>query len=397
MKNLKQFLSIVLLFSALFVCCSKKSQQVKQQPVEISWLFPIKQDTAWGYIDDKGQLVIASQYDEASPFSEGLAAVRVGKNWGYIDRTGNIKIDFQFKFAGEFSEGAAFVFLGEDYKKISKDSTDGVIALTAKSPGGRLENQSVDDKYSNVSKGGYIDTSGNIIIDPRFYEGNKFSEGIAFVGLKNRIEGYITYLTIGGLEKEHTVIQTRKIGYIDKSGNLITPKEFNDGGDFHLGMAPVRIGKKWGFINKTGMEVIEPRLDGTLGFNEGLAAVKEGKKWGFLDTSGTMIIKAQYDGVLNFEAGMAPVKIGQKWGYIDKTGTLVVNTQFDDASVFSEELASIKIDNKWGYIDKTGKVVITPQFENAARFFEGLAKIKTGDQDGYIDQSGTLLWPVAKK
>jgi hypothetical protein len=44
----------------------------------------------WGYIDPKGRYVIAPQYRDARPFSEGMAAVRIGDEktaqWGYIAR-----------------------------------------------------------------------------------------------------------------------------------------------------------------------------------------------------------------------------------------------------------------------------------------------------------------------
>ncbi|MDR3581344.1 MAG: WG repeat-containing protein [Oryzomonas sp.] len=41
-----------------------------------------------GFIDDKGKFIIKPQFDDASQFSEGFAAVNVGKNRGYIDKNG---------------------------------------------------------------------------------------------------------------------------------------------------------------------------------------------------------------------------------------------------------------------------------------------------------------------
>ena len=48
----------------------------------------------WGYIDKSGKIVIEPQFDDASSFSEGLAAVCLGDycplrgKWGYIDKSG---------------------------------------------------------------------------------------------------------------------------------------------------------------------------------------------------------------------------------------------------------------------------------------------------------------------
>ena len=81
----------------------------------------------WGYVDKSGDYVIKAQFDEAGPFSDGLAPVKVrrrvtamadaerknyeryGHDWGYIDKTGQYVIEPRYKEAGPFSEGVAAV------------------------------------------------------------------------------------------------------------------------------------------------------------------------------------------------------------------------------------------------------------------------------------------------
>ena len=64
-------------------------------PVKISYrsggsfgddLAPVLVNGRWGYIDTRGAGKIMPQFDEASTFSEGMAAVRVGNQHGYIDK-----------------------------------------------------------------------------------------------------------------------------------------------------------------------------------------------------------------------------------------------------------------------------------------------------------------------
>jgi len=45
----------------------------------------------------------------ATKFSEGFAAVQVGRKWGFIDTTGQTVIKPQFNSAGEFRGGLASV------------------------------------------------------------------------------------------------------------------------------------------------------------------------------------------------------------------------------------------------------------------------------------------------
>jgi hypothetical protein len=47
-------------------------------------------DGKWGYIDTQGRFMVNPQFDDARPFSEGMAAVLIRdrqiERWGYISR-----------------------------------------------------------------------------------------------------------------------------------------------------------------------------------------------------------------------------------------------------------------------------------------------------------------------
>ena len=75
----------------------------------------------YGFIDRAGKMVINPQFDEATSFSEGLAAVLLSGKYGFIDRTGKMVINPQFDNSrfddlpiyGEFRDGLAQVGLGK--------------------------------------------------------------------------------------------------------------------------------------------------------------------------------------------------------------------------------------------------------------------------------------------
>ena len=63
----------------------------------------IQKDHKYGYINKKGKVIIPVIFEEAKPFSEGLAAVlgRDSNNrlrWGFIDKTGKLVIPYKFSF-----------------------------------------------------------------------------------------------------------------------------------------------------------------------------------------------------------------------------------------------------------------------------------------------------------
>jgi len=219
----------------------------------------------------------------------------------------------------------------------------------------------------------------------------EYHEGLAFV--RNNIEEF-------------------KVGYIDKTGNVIIQLDyygrfgketFVHYNHFSEGLAPL-INKdgKFGYLNKIGEVAIPFEYDFTYVFKDGLAAVKKTGKWGFIDKTGCFVIPLKYDAVRAgiFYEGRAAVSIGGKWGYIDRTGAELTPfthdyvdipeaaensdksknisniSPFDEVSGFREGVARVKKDGKYGCIDKTGSVIIPIEYDCATNFSEGIAVVK---------------------
>src|SRR5918999_477356 len=63
----------------------------------------------YGFIDGSGRVRIRPQFDGALPFTEGLAAVRLGDKWGFIDPSGKVVIPLSYYGVSPFSDGLAAV------------------------------------------------------------------------------------------------------------------------------------------------------------------------------------------------------------------------------------------------------------------------------------------------
>ncbi len=275
--------------------------------------------------------------------------------------------------------------------------------LTTISYGQQTETNNIDSLFVSEDNGkyGFIDKTGNLVIERVFDNARSFSEGLAAV----EIEG--------------------NLGFIDRSGKLAIQTQYDWGyheADFSEGMAIVWKDKKYGFINKTGEVVIELVFDNARAFSEGLAAVKIEKKFGYVDTTGKTIIGPRWSYAGYFSEDFAlvatpsiqtsynlsnkldvliippfdPKYVMGKMFFIDKAGKTVINLQ--DLKVkealmqgFTDGLAGVKIENKWGFIDKTGKVVIEPEYESVWPFFDGLAKVQIEEKYGYIDKTGKFI------
>lgn len=73
-----------------------------------------KKNDKWGFIDNKGNVIISPKFDKVGGFSDGVAAFKENNKWGYINMIGEQVISPQFDGAGMFSNGKATVGIGYD-------------------------------------------------------------------------------------------------------------------------------------------------------------------------------------------------------------------------------------------------------------------------------------------
>lgn len=94
---------------------SASSQPKQATSTRFTTLDARQQDGKWGYVDNNDVIMITYSFDEARPFSEGLAGVRIGKDWGFINLGGELVIPFRFSNSGVTAKGSykgqsAFIF-----------------------------------------------------------------------------------------------------------------------------------------------------------------------------------------------------------------------------------------------------------------------------------------------
>ncbi len=183
-------------------------------------------------------------------------------------------------------------------------------------------------------------------------------------------------------------------GFIDQTGNVVIEPIFQFVRDFNYGLALVKYNDKWGFINRKGVMVIPPTYESAVPFSEGLAAVRIDGKYGFIDTNGKFAIKPKYDCYdPEFINNCALVRIGDRGVLIDKNDRVVTDSKFDVYSHFYEDLALFKSNEKYGFIDKGNNVIIQAQYDNAFIFTEGLCAVLVGDKVGYINNKNHWIIP----
>lgn len=117
-----------------------------------------------------------------------------------------------------------------------------------------------------------------------------------------------------------------KVGYYNKSGENVIPLIYEDGREFHEGLAAVKLNGKWGFINNKGDIAIPIEYDSVSSFMENRAIVKKGILYGVIDNRGREILKISYSNIGRFFDGIAIASINNQYGFINYDGKKI--TQF---------------------------------------------------------------------
>jgi len=281
----------------------------------------IKQDGKYGFIDAQGRETIHPSFMMAHAFREGYAIVEDTffdgmKQYAFINYKGETVPNQlgTLVSASDFHNSRAIVMqignpdlliIDKNFKVaftnsnciLFDDSTqtfhEGLLKSMCNNRIGFLDtmgrvflNPMVDDAgifsenlavFYQTELAGYMNKDGQPVINPKWDIGYPFSEGMARVVIQTTLDP-ATYNKVGGIS-----------GFIDKIGNEVVLPQFEDAGDFHSGMAWVKVNGKYGFIDKTGKQIIPSTYDAVKDFYNGLAWVKSGNSYMYIDTKGKIV------------------------------------------------------------------------------------------------------------
>lgn len=281
-------------------------------------------------------VVIKPQFDEAGPFKEGRASVRLGTQWGIINKKGIYIAAPMYDLAGDFSDGVCAVALNDRY--------------------------------------GFIDRAGVTVIEP-IYDLRAYAK-----------QGKSRYILPKFAEGLCALKENDSYFYIDKKGKKAFQRKFKRAYSFSEGLAFVQNEDgQFAFIDKTGKDVIygkdfdsRPEEGQQHTFSEGLAAVaifKDGKrKWGYIDRTGKFAIEPRFDRASPFSDGASSVAIINPFikGLTAqlRDGTTAPLTELATSDY---KISSYYGLTRYAIIDKEGYLQTPHVFLSVEPFVEGIA------------------------
>jgi hypothetical protein len=389
------------------------------------------------------QEIIPARFERGMPFSEGLAAVSIGGRYGYIDERGEIVIEPRFDLGGEFTHGLAEILIGDKTGVINRKGeivvqpmfqravplTSTVIVAvegTWKSgsyPGFETLPGLAGSAYE-LHKSGLYHVAGYWVRRPDLRRVGVFDrEGRGLIWASDRT-GYRDRDLYGLLASDGEWIVQPQYEYV---GPLIderaTVRKLVDGVELS------------GAVDPTGQIKVPLRTWALYYWKNGLANAQEsyqGGKQALIDNNGNILGGRYFDKVERAEKGdISKVLIDGRWFGLDRAGNIVPNpdngrllascpngvraisvdgkVQITDAdgkpttpNLFDplvqrptcDKPFSVRLNGLWGFVGVDGHVLFDPpSFKNQYDFEGGYAMVFDGQKWSLIDTSGRTVLP----
>lgn len=368
--------------------------------------YPVNIDGKYGYIDKKGTLVISPQFEYKGNFKNGFAVItQKDLTTVVIDTNGNRLLEFKGNYPKWITERTD---PSHDYSYSFSNNRLAVFDTTTKTYG-------------------FVNKSGEWIINPQFNHVSDFSDGLAAVGfwdndpnksLATHSEEYYEYLA------------SIKWGFIDTNGTMVIDTQYREVSTFNMGICLVDgkfIDKKGNEINpdtvtdqnlfcrlqsenssfhyQKGGKYISPNTKfnscGILA-RENFDGISSNGKYGYIDCQNNWIIQPKFQNARWFVNGKAGVqrKISDgnfDWGFINCSGDTLIDFQFQQVGDFYKGVVPVCKNDKWGVVNERNEVVVPFEYDNKwpifdYRYKDGLILLHKNDKQFYFESNGEIVW-----
>ena len=358
---------------ALIFLIALLSQTSSKNHFSQTQLYPIHKNGYYGYINEKGTIIISPKYRNAGKFSEGLAPVRLNGTYGYINTSNNYQIPSKYDMAGCFKNGIAKVYLNGIAQLINKQGKQLFKSHYHEIfDSGNKNCYIVRGKEKNY---GLIDKRGNVLVDTLYSNIDPFIDGLSIVenydhrergvvNLKGKfVVAYKTYRGIINMGEGMLLIDTgadKNYEYIiNTTANVkidIPKNEWNldyDQRHFSNGLAPIKIKRAHSKARFWSTE--------------------EGDYYmGMIDTKGNIILQNEnwQANTLYYRHTTLVQNLNDEWSLIDKKGNLKDSKSYKKIAIcskfkqpdhaFINGYAVVQFENCWSIINTEGDFVIEP-------------------------------------
>lgn len=367
---MKKNLVILLLYLNIF----NLTAQVKPH------LYSFKSGDNYGFINDKGKIVIKAAYKSVTELNNGNYIVKKGNLYGVISPQGKSIIPFEYDYISGFNN---------DYT-VQKNNKYGIVNSKNK--------LIIPFKYDYIDDLGFVN---NLCIA-------KINNKYGFLDKKGKIFIDLKYDSASPFYKETAVVSEGDLYFIiNKKGERISEK-YSYMGKSPRGLITYHVGDYIGLMSENGkilVPAIYKEISTYLAGGVMIKVTDNQMKKGIIDKTGKIIVPILYDDITYYGGSRILLRNNEKYGYCDLNGKLIIPLQYDGGLPFTEGKAGVIKDGYWGFIDENNNTVIDFKFKGVMREFsngyagfgareESSNSYYTSDQWGIINKKGEIIIPT---
>ena len=362
----------------------------------------VRRNDLYGLMDFDGNMILPCQWAEMSEPWCGLIGVKSPEDdmWGCIDLQGNEVVPFEWHYVAPTvdwnpaSGGVSIrVFLDGKWGRLAADGSPLVPCVWG------YEGQIGEEPWPYYIQDGEDETTRRYFVQTE--EGvEERTESDFSWSWDQRVpwqppEGYSREvcnapegLQLIRRQTDGTLFFAREDGTLldDVGFDAVDHFLWDEENGQRVACARVRRGDKWGYVDQTGALAVPCQYDGAKDMREGRAAVRIGSPEAgdrfWIDQAGNRLFDYPWEGASSYNRGVALVKQDGLWGLIDRDGNVLAgcrweavldNTGMGQSYPFiGSDVMAVVEDGKMGFVSISGEMVIPCQFE-AAQFRWGYA------------------------
>lgn len=323
---------IMIIISIVNILNADKDETV----ISATTYFPAYDNNKWGVIDNNGNVVINTSYDEMVVIPNNKKAVFI-YTYDINDETG----EYKTKAINEKNEE---IFKG--YEKIEAlDNFDSKQNVWFESSVLKVQK---NEKY------GLIDLDGKTILEPEYDSIN----------------------TLKSLKEYYIIEKTGKIGLVNSKGQIVIEPEYKkidvlkeEYKDAYLVQDENDL---YGIINITGKKILENKFEEIKYlFSSDCYAVKENGNWELINTKGEILKTSEGEEYIFAKGENVIAKKDDKYGIIKTTGENIIPYEYEDLSYAFSIYYIAKKEGKYGIININNETVKEFEYENIYAIEEG--------------------------
>ena len=183
-------------------------------------------------------------------------------------------------------------------------------------------------------------------------------------------------------------------GLIDTSGNVVLQAKYWRIGNFAGEIAPVSNGNKWGLVTRFG-KVLCPFIYDAIGaYHRNFIEVINKGKIGLLDQSGNVILEPECTYILWIDSIIHYGRDQNEHFIYDFRSGKKYKHDFGKLFPQNNGLSFYKKNDKYGLVNAQGKLMITAQFDKVFEYRTNRALVQKNGQYGLLDEDGKIVQAI---